>query len=86
MELFAASDGKWLQINESYKRLTTDEIDAIEVPRLRVVERSNKNFKTLARASAIENDAENRLRLLNRSFPQGNIKKLQQVKTVVYEK
>ncbi len=59
------------------------ETDAIEIPRLRIVARGGETFATPARASALETDAEIRLRLLNRAFAKGNIKQLDRIKTVV---
>ncbi len=82
---FAAVDKKLLRVNSSFERLDRAAIDAIEIPRLRIIARGGNSFEALAKASAIESDAESKLRLLNRLFPRGNIRKLDQVKTVTYE-
>ena len=82
---FTAADEKFTRVNSSFERLGQAAIDAIEIPRLRILPRGGETFQTLARSSALETDAESRLRLLNRAFPKGDINKLDRIKTVVYE-
>lgn len=82
---FKKADKALLATNESFRSLDADEVAAIKVPRLRVVPRTGQSFKSLAAESALEYDAVNRLRLLNRSFPSGNIKQLDQLKTVTLD-
>ena len=80
---FTAADKKLLAVNRSFKRLSKAERDAIRAPRLRIVQRGRHSFDSLARNSAIEYDAENLLRVLNRAFPSGDIGQLDRLKTVV---
>lgn len=80
---FAAVDKKLLAVNRSFRRLSQAEVDAIRAPRLRIVERGRYSFESLARSSAIEYDAENLLRVLNRAFPSGDISRIDRLKTVV---
>lgn len=44
-----------------------------------------QSFESLARQSALENDAVNMLRLLNRLYPTGDINTTGQIKTVSLE-
>ena len=82
---FKAADKQLQATNASFEKLDAAQVAAIRVPRLRVIPRTDQNFKTLAEESAIEYDAANMLRLLNRSFPSGNIKKLDSLKTVILD-
>jgi hypothetical protein len=54
-------------------------------PRLQLAPRSNQSVASLAQQSALEPDAINRLRLLNRSFPDGKITRLNSLKTVALD-
>ena len=80
---FAAADKRLLAVNRSFKRLSKAEVAAIKAPRLRIVEGGRHSFESLARGSAIEYDAENLLRVLNRAFPSGDIGQIDRLKTVV---
>ena len=82
---FAAADKTLLDINQSFRQLNQQQIDAIEVPRLQIVNRKDQSFKTLAEQSAIEYDAESIIRLLNRAYPKGDITKIEKLKTVVFD-
>jgi predicted Zn-dependent protease len=82
---FNKVDKQLLATNASFEHLDDAQVAAIKAPRLRVIPRGDQSFKTLAAESAIEYDAINILRLLNRSFPSGNIKKLDTVKTVILD-
>jgi predicted Zn-dependent protease len=82
---FAATDKNLLGINQSVRRLSQQQIDAIEVPRLQIVSRKVRSFEVLAEQSAIEYEAVNILRLLNRAFPDGDISKIEKLKTVTYD-
>ena len=79
---FKETDARLLEINASFQRLDAAQVAAIKAPRLRIIPRTNQSFGSLARDSALEYDAANRLRLLNRSFPSGKISKLKTLKTV----
>lgn len=79
---FKETDARLLEINDSFQRLDAAQVAAIKAPRLRIIPRTNQSFGSLARDSALEYDAANRLRLLNRSFPSGKISKLKTLKTV----
>jgi len=82
---FPATDGKLLEINQSFTRLTQAQIDAIDPPRVQIINRSSQSFESLARQSAIEYDQENMLRLLNRAFPRGDIRNLDKLKIVTFD-
>lgn len=82
---FAGTDKHLLDVNQSFRRLSQQQIDAIEVPRLHIVKRKVQSFEILAEQSAIEYEAVNILRLLNRSFPNGDISKIGKLKTVTYD-
>jgi predicted Zn-dependent protease len=82
---FAAADKNLLDINQSVRRLSQQQIDAIEAPRLQIVSRKVRSFEILAEQSAIEYEAVNILRLLNRAFPDGDISKIEKLKTVTYD-
>jgi predicted Zn-dependent protease len=82
---FAETDARLLEINHSFRRLDAAQVAAIRAPRLRIIARSNQSFGTLARDSALEYDAVNLLRLLNRSFPSGEIGALKTLKTVTLD-
>ena len=82
---FAATDKNLLDINQSVRRLSQQQIDAIEAPRLQIVSRKLRSFEILAEQSAIEYEAVNILRLLNRAFPDGDISKIEKLKTVTYD-
>ena len=68
---------------KSLYRLSERELATLPVPRLRIVERDVSSFAALARGSAFGEDGVDRLRLLNRAYPSGDITRLDRVKTVV---
>jgi predicted Zn-dependent protease len=82
---FAGTEKILLDINQSFRRLSPAQIDAIEVPRLQIVKRKFNSFETLAEQSAIEYEAVNILRLLNRAYPNGDITKIKNLKTVTFD-
>ena len=82
---FAATDKALLGIIQSFRRLSPAQVDAIEVPRLHIVSRNIDSFETLAEQSAIEYEAVDILRLLNRAYPDGNIDKIKNLKTVTFD-
>ena len=82
---YPATDKKLLEINQSFTRLTPAQIAAIDAPRLQIINRESQTFDALARQSAIEYDAENILRLLNRAFPHGDINTIDKLKTVTLD-
>ena len=79
------TDKLLLAVDRSFERLSPAQIEAIETPRLRIVTRTSQSFETLARQSAIEYEAENKLRLLNRAFPAGDIKTIDRLKTIIVD-
>ena len=82
-EQFIESDSHFSAINSSFTRLTLEQIDAIQLPRLEILERqSGHNFSSLAQRSAIDYRAEDILRLLNRAFPQGDITSIKTLKII----
>jgi len=82
---FAETERALLGINQSFRRLSQAQIDATEVPRLQIVSSKFQSFETLAEQSAIEYEAVNILRLLNRAYPNGDISKIKNLKTVTYD-
>ncbi|MDH3629945.1 MAG: M48 family metalloprotease [Gammaproteobacteria bacterium] len=82
---FSNTDKQLLNINQSFRRLDQAQIDAIKAPQLKVVKRNVQSFEELARQSALEYEAVNTLRLLNRAFPSGNITALDKVKTITLD-
>jgi predicted Zn-dependent protease len=82
-EKFAESDPYFSAIVTSFTKLTLDQIDAIQVPRLEIIEKqSGHDFSSLAQSSAIGYEAENILRLLNRAFPNGDITHIKNIKII----
>ncbi|NNE62872.1 MAG: M48 family metalloprotease, partial [Gammaproteobacteria bacterium] len=62
------------QINQSYTRLTKKQVAGIKAPEISIIKAgAGDSFSSLAKQSAINYDAENILRLLNRAFPSGQI-------------
>lgn len=83
---FDSTDRQLLAINESFKRLSPKEVKLIKSPILTVVSvKSSDSFASLAKNSALEKDAEDSLRLLNHSFPNGSISNHQQIKIIILE-
>ncbi len=82
---FSGTDKQLLNINQSFRHLDQAQIDAIKAPQLKVVKRNVQSFEELARQSALEYEAVNTLRLLNRAFPSGNITALDKVKTITLD-
>ena len=82
---FSDTDKKLLDINQSFERLNQAQIDAIKAPRLKIVKRNVQSFSVLAQESALEYEAENTLRLLNRAFPKGNIAGYDKLKTITLD-
>jgi len=82
---FAETEKALLGINQSFRRLNQAQIDAIEVPRLQIVSSKFQSFETLAEQSAIEYEAVDILRLLNRAYPNGDIAKIKNLKTVAFD-
>ena len=79
---FKEADRQLLKTVDSFVRLDAAQVAAIRAPRLRIIPRDSQSFETLAEQSALEYDAVNRLRLLNRSFPSGEISTLDNLKNV----
>ncbi len=82
---YPAIDKKLLEINQSFSRLSQAQAAAIKAPRMHIISRKSQTFDSLARQSAIEYDAENILRLLNRAFPNGDINTIGKLKTVTLD-
>jgi predicted Zn-dependent protease len=82
---FSDTDKQLLNINQSFRHLNQAQIDAIKAPRLKIVKPNVQSFEVLARQSALEYEAVNTLRLLNRTFPKGNIATLDRLKTITID-
>jgi predicted Zn-dependent protease len=79
------TDKQLLNINQSFRHLNQAQIEAIKAPRLKIVKPNVQSFEVLARQSALEYEAVNTLRLLNRTFPKGNIATLDRLKTITID-
>ena len=75
-------DRQLIKTSNSFQHLDAAQVAAIKAPRLQIIPRSTQSFESMAQQSALEFDAVNRLRLLNRSFPNGKITDLAKLKTV----
>jgi predicted Zn-dependent protease len=75
-------DRQLIKTSNSFQHLDAAQVAAIKPPRLQIIPRSTQSFESMAQQSALEFDAVNRLRLLNRSFPRGKIADLDKLKTV----
>ena len=82
---FKLADRQLLKSSNSFRRLDAAQVAAIKAPRLRIIARESQSFETLAAQSALEFDAVNRLRLLNRSFPSGKISRLDKLKNITLD-
>jgi predicted Zn-dependent protease len=83
---FATTDNLLLAINQSFKRLSVKEIEAVRTPVIKVVDVSaTDSFASLAKNSPIEPEAEDSLRLLNHAFPHGKLSDHQKIKVIWLE-
>ena len=83
---FATTDNQLLAINQSFKRLSDKEIEAIKTPVLKAVRvNTTDSFTSLAKKSAIDKEAEDSLRLLNHAFPNGKLANHQKIKIITLE-
>ena len=85
-EHFKATDEQLLKTNASFRHLDPVQVAAIKAPRLHIIPRNTQSFESLAQQSALEYDALNRLRLLNRSYPDGKITDHVMLKTITLDK
>jgi predicted Zn-dependent protease len=82
-EHFATTNLQLLAINESFTRLSEEQVKNIKFPLLKIIEaESGDSFASLATGSAINHEAEDILRLLNRAFPDGTIVTSQKLKVI----
>ena len=80
---FAATDLDLLAINASFTHLNDQQIKNIRTPVLKIIDvRAGDKFASLASRSAINQDAENILRLLNHAYPDGSITGPQKLKII----
>lgn len=85
-ENFELVSPQFIATSKSFRRLSPTDIRAIKYQRLRVIERSpGMSFESLAQNSALQDQPVDTLRLLNRSFPKGNINQLSHIKTVTFD-
>ena len=86
-EEFAAIDLELLAINDSFTRLSDQQIKNIKTPILKIVDvKAGEKFVSLASRSAINQDAESILRLLNRAYPDGAITASRKLKVIAFDK
>jgi len=82
---FEVTNAQLLKINRSFTRLSPEQIKDIKTPILKIVPvKPGDSFTSIASQSAINTDAEDILRLLNRAFPDGNIDTYESVKTIIF--
>ena len=82
---FSATDLELLAINASFSRLSNKQIKEIKTPVVKIIKtKAGDDFVSLASLSAINHDAENILRLLNRGFPDGTVKVSQKLKVIAF--
>jgi hypothetical protein len=84
--LFLGASARNPLTGNSFQHLDTAQVADIRAPGLHAIPRSTQSLESLAQASAREFVTINRLRLLNRSFPDGKITRLDRLKSVtLYE-
>ncbi|MCZ6488141.1 MAG: M48 family metalloprotease [Gammaproteobacteria bacterium] len=82
---FEVTNAQLLKINASFTRLSPEQIKDIKTPILKIVPvKPGDSFTSIASQSAINTDAEDTLRLLNRAFPEGSIDTYESVKTIIF--
>ena len=83
---FELNEPRFRAVERSFRRLSAAEASAIPMPRLRILtDRRPPSFAALAGDSALTERAEARLRLLNRSFPDGDIAARERLKQVAFD-
>ncbi len=82
---FSKVDRQLIAINKSFRKLTPNQVEAIGAPRIKIVTGNKQSFESLATKSALDYEAVNILRLLNRAFPAGDIKQIDRLKTVTFD-
>ena len=80
--LFLGASARNPVTGDSFQHLDAAQVAAIKAPRLQVMPRSTRSFESLTLLSALEFEASNCPRLLNRSFPVGKITRLNRLNTV----
>ncbi len=83
---FELNEPSFLAVEQSFRRLSPAEASAIQFPRLRILggERPS-SYADLAQDSALGTAGEDRLRLLNRDFPRGDIDAREHVKQIAWD-
>jgi predicted Zn-dependent protease len=82
---FKSADPQLLAINRSFVRLSAKQISDIKAPQLEIISvTARDSFSTIAGQSAIDNNAEDILRLLNGAYPDGKAKSGQSLKTITF--
>ncbi len=73
-------------VSQSFIQLSAEKIENLPTPRLRLIKpAANQSFSNLAQQSALDYEAENLLRILNRAFPDGEITAIGTVKTILVD-
>jgi len=82
---FKSTDPQLLSINRSFVRLSDKQISDIKTPQLEIITAtSTDSYDSIANQSAINDNAEDVLRLLNGAFPDGKISTRQKLKTITF--
>ena len=85
-QTFSQTDKMFLAINQSFSRLTSQQMADIKRPKITIINAGKGDtFGALAKKTALNYDAENILRLLNRAFPRGEVRVGQAVKIVTID-
>ena len=83
---FELNEPKFLAIEQSFRRLNAADADSIQFPRLQILASDRpSSYAALARSSVLGTAGEDRLRLLNRDFPSGDIAARGRVKQIVWD-
>jgi predicted Zn-dependent protease len=83
-EEFKSGRSEFLVINNSFRRLSPAEVAQIKSPEIEIIKvTSGISYQALAGQSAVDYDAESRIRLINQAFPEGEINEYSIIKTII---
>ncbi|MFT5505249.1 MAG: putative Zn-dependent protease [Gammaproteobacteria bacterium] len=81
---FESARIEFLTINDSFRRLSPSEVAQIGSAEIDIIKvTSTTNYRTLASQSAIDLEAESRIRLINQAYPDGTINEYPTIKTII---
>ncbi len=83
---FELNEPKFLAVERSFRRLSSAEAGSIQFPRLQILVADRpSSYNRLAQGSALGAAGEDRLRLLNRDFPRGDIVARERIKQIIWD-